>query len=102
MLIIFASVAFIQFKKYQASEKVMHYLTEAKGYEESEIRTLESKWTFFGIPKYYVEVTFENEPKIVYLYLANDLKGQFEYYKIDGETIPPGDLKNYDPTTNAN
>jgi len=101
ILIIFAPVAFIQFKKHQASEKVMQYLTEVKGYEESEIINLESKWTFFGIPKYYVEVTFKNEPNIVYLYFANDLKGQFEYYEIDGETIPPEDLKNYDPTTNA-
>ncbi len=97
ILIIFAAIAFVQFKKHQASDKVMQYLTEIRGYEESEIITLESKYTFFGIPKYHVEVIFKNEPKIVYLYFANDLKGQFEYYEIDGKTIPTEDLKNYDP-----
>lgn len=102
ILIIFASVAFIQLKKHQASDNVMQYLTEEKGYEKSEIITFASKWNFFGIPKYHVEVIFRNEPNIVYLYFAHDVKGQFEYYVIDGKTIPTENLKNYDPTTNAN
>lgn len=97
-----ASFAFIQFKKQRASNNVMEYLTEVKGYEKSQIVTLESKWSFFGIPKYYVEVSFKNEPNIIYLYLANDLKGQFEYYAMDVKTIPTKDLKNYDPVGNTN
>ncbi|MFJ7666967.1 DUF3139 domain-containing protein [Lysinibacillus sp. NPDC097195] len=95
--IIFSSVAIVQFKKHLASDKVMQYLTEVKGYKESEILTFESKYTFFGIPKYHVEVIFKNEPSIVYLYFANDLNGQFEFYEIDGKTIPTKDLQNYDP-----
>lgn len=79
-----------------------HYLTEIKGYDESEIKTLESKWTFGGLPNYYVEVTFKNEPNIVYLYLAHHLIGQFEYYDINGKKIPIEELKNYDPTTIEN
>lgn len=71
----------------------MDYLITEKGYEESEVLTLESKYTFFGIPTYCVEVTFKNEPNIV----TDDLKGQFEYYEIHGKTIPTTDLKNYDP-----
>ncbi|MFJ8261241.1 DUF3139 domain-containing protein [Rummeliibacillus sp. NPDC094406] len=103
ILILISSIfLYIQLKKQLSANTVMDYLIEEKGYEESEIITLESKWNFFGIPKYHVEVTFKNEPNVVYLYFANDLKGQFEYYVIDGETIPPEDLKNYDPTTNAN
>ncbi|MER2116004.1 MAG: DUF3139 domain-containing protein [Solibacillus isronensis] len=101
ILIVFASITFIQFKKDQASDKVMQYLKEVKGYEGSEIINLESKWNFFGLPKYYVEVTFNNEPNIIYLYFAHDIKGQFEYYVIDGEKIPTEELKNYDSTTNA-
>ena len=101
VLVISATFGFIQFKKHCASDIVMEYLTEVKGYEKSEIVTIESKWTFFGIPKYYVEVSFKNEPNIIYLYLANDLKGQFEYYTIDGKTIPTENLKNYDPVENT-
>ena len=102
VIVFSASFALIQFKKHQASDNVMEYLTEVKGYEKSEILTLQSKWTFFGIPKYYVEVSFKNEPNIIYLYFTNDLKGQFEYYPIDGETIPTEDLKNYDSIGNTN
>lgn len=102
VLVISATFGFIQFKKHRASDNVMEYLTEVKGYEKSEIVTIESKWSFFGIPKYYVEVSFKNEPNIVYLYLANGLNGQFEYYAINGETIPTEYLKNYDPVDNTN
>lgn len=75
----------------------MQYLTEEKGYDESKIKNLKSKWNFIGIPKYYVEVTFKNEPNIVYFYFVNNGKGQFEYYDTEGKTIPVEDLKNYDP-----
>ncbi|MFJ8520266.1 DUF3139 domain-containing protein [Lysinibacillus xylanilyticus] len=102
ILIIVSSIfLYIQLKKQLSANTVMDYLIEEKGYKKSEIITLESKWTFLGIPKYHVEVTFKNEPNIVYLYFANDLRGQFEYYEINGETIPPEDLKKYDPRTNA-
>lgn len=102
VIIILSFGIFIQFKKHQASDDVMYYLTEIRGYDESEIKTLESKWAFGGLPNYYVEVTFQNEPNIVYLYLAHHLIGQIEYYDMNGETIPIKDLKNYDPTTIEN
>lgn len=90
---------YVQVKKQIAAHKVTDYLFEEKGYDESEIKMIESKWTI-GISTYYVKVTFQNEPNIVYLYFAHDLKGQFEYYEIDGKTVPIEELKNYDPYEN--
>lgn len=47
---------YIQVKKHISLNKVMEYLIEEKGYDESDIFMIESKWTT-GIPNYYVKVT---------------------------------------------
>lgn len=99
IVIILTSFTYIQVRKHQASEKVMQYLTEEKGYEESDIKSLKSIYSFLGIPTYSVNVTFTNEPNIVYCYFSHHAKGQFEYYDINDKSIPVKDLKNYDPNT---
>lgn len=99
LLLCLTPFVYIQVKKHISLNKVMEYLIEEKGYDESDIFMIESKWTT-GIPNYYVKVTFQNEPNIVYLYFAHDIKGQFEYYDIRGIKVPIRDLKNYDPYKN--
>lgn len=94
-----SSFMYIQFKKHQASESVVQYLIEEKGYEKSDIKSVQSVYSFLGIPTYYVNITFQNEPNIVYSYFSHHVKGQFEYYDHSGKTIPTEDLKNYDPSS---
>ena len=99
LLLCLTPFVYIQVKKQISLNKVMNYLIEEKGYDESDIFMIESKWTM-GIPNYYVKVTFHNEPNVVYLYFVHDLKGQFEYYDIRGIKVPIDELKNYDPYSN--
>lgn len=84
----------INAKKKKCLDSVSVYLEE-KGYEEDEIRKMESKWAFNGLPSYWVGVVFENESNIRYNYYCSR-EGQFEYYPLDGKQVPVEELKNYD------
>lgn len=89
----------IQIKKQLYEKRVENYLTENMNYEKEAILSIESKWHFAGLPKYWVNVIFSNEPNVIYLYFAHDKAniGQAEYYTIDGTTLTEEQLKHYTP-----
>ena len=94
ILLTFTPFLYVQEKKQKCLEKVWTRL-EDKGYSESDIRQIESKYHFAGLPSYWKTVIFNNEPNIQYVYWCHH-EGQMEYYSLDGKEVPIDQLKNYD------
>ena len=96
---IFAPFCTIEIKKQVYEKRVETYLIENKFYQKEEIQSIKAKWHLAGLPKYWVNVIFSDEPNTVYVYFAHhkDKVGQFEYYTIDGTNPSVEQLKNYEP-----
>lgn len=87
----------IQIKKQLYEKRVENYLVEDMSYQKKVLQSIECKWHFAGLPKYWVNVIFSDEPNVVYIYFAHDKDhiGQFEHYTIDGTTLSIEQLKHY-------
>ena len=94
ILLTFTPFLYVQEKKQECLEKVLTRL-EGKGYKESDIGLIESKYHFSGLPSYWENVIFNNEPNIQYVYWCHQ-EGQMEYHSLDGKEVPIDQLKNYD------
>ena len=99
VIAILAPFCTIQIKKQLYEKRVENYLMENIVYEKEAIQSIKSKWHFAGLPSYWVNVIFSDEPNVVYLYFAHDKAtiGQAEYYTIDGTTLTKEQLKHYMP-----
>ena len=89
----------IQIKKQLYEKRVENYLIENMSYQKEAIESIESKWHFAGLPSYWVNVIFSDEPNVVYLYFAHN-KGhvsQVEYHTIDGTTLSTEQLNHFKP-----
>ena len=88
----------IEFKKQLYEKRVENYLTENKLYQKEEIKSIQAKWHLGGLPSYWVNVIYMDEPNIVYIYFAHnkDEIGQFEYYTIDGTNFSAEQLKHFE------
>ncbi len=93
VILLFAPFCTVQFKKQLYEKRVEHFLMEEMAYKPKEIQSIETHWHFAGLPSYWVNVIFSDEPGVVYIYFAHDKNhiGQFESYAKNGTTIPsPG------------
>lgn len=79
----------VQIKKQLYEKRIKNYLIEDMSYQKEAIQSIECKWHFAGLPSYWVNVIFSDEPNVVYIYFAHNKKhlGQFEHYTIDGTTL---------------
>lgn len=95
VIIILTPLCTIEIQKYLYEKRVTAYLTDNKFYQKDEIQSVKAKWHFAGLPSYWVNVVFSNEPNIVYIYYAHntDAVGQYEYYAIDGSDVSTERLK---------
>lgn len=103
LVIILARFIYIEANEQIYANRVTDYLVNELEYDQSEIGSVEGVYGF-KMPKFYVVVTFENEPSIEYLYFAHGRVLQFEYQIIDKEFkgITKNDLRNYDPNSLIN
>jgi len=86
ILLTFTPLLYVQEKKQKCLEKVLTRLEE-KGYRESDISLIESKYHLAGLPNYWESVIFKNEPTIKYVYYCHQ-EGQMEYHSLDGKKFP--------------
>lgn len=89
----------VQFKKQFYENRVKNYLIEEVAYQEDAIQSIESTWHFAGLPSYTVNITFSDEPNVIYNYFAHDKNNihQAEHYTIDGSTLSTDQLKHFKP-----
>lgn len=67
ILVTWATVfTWIEVKKYALKQRVLHYLTEVKGYKTSEIQDIHAHFSM--LPTYLVHVVFQDEPEVIYSY----------------------------------
>ncbi|MEK5185278.1 DUF3139 domain-containing protein [Solibacillus sp. FSL W7-1324] len=101
--IILARFIYIKANEHIYANRVTDYLVNEMEYDEGEIASVEGVYGF-KLPKFYVVVTFTNEPHIEYVYFAHERVLQFEYQIIDKafEGITKEDLHNYDPNGSIN
>ncbi|WP_318614378.1 DUF3139 domain-containing protein [Sporosarcina sp. YIM B06819] len=99
VILLLAPFYIVQTKKRLYENKIEHFLTEVMLYGKEDIQSIEGKWHFAGLPKYWVNVVFSDEPNVVYVYFAHDKEqiGQFEYYSIDSTILSTDKLKHYEP-----
>lgn len=98
VLAILAPILTIEIKKQLFEKRVTTYLMETKSYEKEEIQSIQAKWHFAGLPKYWIDVIFFDEPNVIYTYFAHN-KGnvwQAEYASIDGPPLTVEQLKHFD------
>ncbi|MFB7157838.1 DUF3139 domain-containing protein [Lysinibacillus sp. NPDC056232] len=89
-------------KKQLYEKRIENYLIEDLSYPKKAIQSIECKWHFAGLPSYWINVIFSDEPNVIYLYLAHDKDhlGQFEYHTIDRTTLSTEQLKHFKPCIN--
>ena len=89
---------YIEVNRFIYKNRVTNYLIEEKGYDESEIASVEGVYGF-KMPEFYTVVIFTNEPYVEYIYFAHGSVSQFEYQIIDAQydNLSQDELKNYDP-----
>ena len=98
VIAILAPFCTIEIKKQLYEKKVENYLIENRSYQKEEIESIKAKWHFAGLPSYWVNVIFSDEPNVVYIYFAHNSKvRQAEYYTIDGTTLSAEQLKHFKP-----
>lgn len=98
VILLLVPFSFVQIKKRVYENRIEHFLIEEKSFEKEDIQSIEGEWHFAGLPKYWVNVIFSDEPNVVYIYFAHDKEriGQNEYYSIDSKNSSD-QLKHYDP-----
>ncbi|WP_432355718.1 DUF3139 domain-containing protein [Sporosarcina sp. A2] len=99
LLLLLVPFYIIQNNKRLYERKIETFLTEEMSYKSEDIQSIEGEWHLAGLPNYWVNVIFSDEPDIVYIYFAHDTEtmGQYEYHEIDS-TLPSADkLKHYNP-----
>lgn len=101
VLVILLIVPFcmVQIKKQVYENRIQDYLIEEKSYMKEDIQSIECKWHFAGLPSYWINVIFSDEPNVVYTYFAHDKENllQFEYHVIDRTKLSIEQLKHFDP-----
>ncbi|WP_193767054.1 DUF3139 domain-containing protein [Lysinibacillus parviboronicapiens] len=87
----------VQINKQLYAKRIENYLIEDMTYRKEAIQSIECKWHFAGLPSYWLNVVFADEPNVVYLYFAHnkDRVGQFEHQTLDGTTLPTEQLKHF-------
>ncbi|MFB5089647.1 DUF3139 domain-containing protein [Psychrobacillus sp. PGGUH221] len=108
ILIIFLVVIFgtffvanlkIENNKKMYEKRVTCFLLEEKGYDRTEIKSVEGFYGF-KLPKYYAVVVFEDESYVKYIYYAHDGVIQIKYILTDEAikmNIDKSELKHYNP-----
>ena len=98
VIVILASFFMIEIKKQLYENRVETYLVEQKLYQQDEIESIKAEWHLAGLPSYWVNVMYADEPNIVYIYFAHHKGkvGQAEYYTIDGTNFSPEQLKHFE------
>lgn len=98
VIVILAPFCTIEIKKQLYEKRVENYLIENKSYQKEEIESIKAKWHLAGLPSYWVNVIYCDEPNIIYIYFAHNKNrvGQFEYYTIDGTTLSIEQLKHFE------
>ncbi|KOP69625.1 hypothetical protein AMS59_22110 [Lysinibacillus sp. FJAT-14745] len=96
-IMLLAPFCTVQIKKELYEKRIENYLIEDKSYQKDAIQSIECKWHFAGLPSYWVNVIFSDEPNVVYIYFAHDKNhlGQFDHYTIDGTTLLTEQLKHF-------
>ncbi|KOS68885.1 hypothetical protein AEA09_10250 [Lysinibacillus contaminans] len=99
LILLIVPFAYVEQKKRIYENRTQQYLTKEMEYAEADIKSLECKWHFFGLPNYWVSVIFTDEENIEYVYFVHDREQplQFEYYSLDGSTPTSDELKHYEP-----
>lgn len=100
VILLLAPFCTVYLKKQMYENRIEHFLMEERDYKLEEIQSIEASWHFAGLPKYWVNVTFSDEPNVVYIYFAHDKNhlGQFEFYTKDGDTpLSTEQLTHYEP-----
>ncbi|EON70517.1 hypothetical protein H131_20772 [Lysinibacillus sphaericus OT4b.31] len=74
-------------------------MIEDMSYQKKARQSIECKWYLAGLPSYWINVIFSDEPYVVYVYFVHDKDhvGQFEHYTIDGTTLTTEQLKHFKP-----
>ncbi|MEN2466523.1 DUF3139 domain-containing protein [Ornithinibacillus sp. FSL M8-0202] len=88
---------YVEINKYIYEKRVTNYLINEKGYDKSELASVEGVFGFKA-PQFYTTVIFENELSITYTYFSHDKVLQFDYEIIDDKhkDIKKEELQNYD------
>ena len=99
LLIVLVPYVTVQLKKNLYEHKIQQYLIEEIHYTEEEIQSVNCEWYLGGLPNYSVNVIFNDEPNVVYIYFVHrkDRLGQFEHYTKDGTVLQLKQLKHYKP-----
>ncbi|MGE7673249.1 DUF3139 domain-containing protein [Lysinibacillus sp. NPDC094403] len=97
IIMLLAPFCTVQIKKQLYVKRIENYLIEDMSYPKEAILSIECKWHFAGLPSYWVNVIFSDEPNVVYVYFAHDKDnlGQFEHHTIDGKTLSPEQLNHF-------
>ncbi|AWE07826.1 hypothetical protein DCE79_10710 [Lysinibacillus sp. 2017] len=98
VIVILAPFCTIEIKKQLYEKRVEDYLIENTFYQKDETESIKAKWHFAGLPSYWVNVIYSDEPNVVYTYFAHNKGkvGQFEYYSIDGTNLSTEQLKHFE------
>ncbi|WP_053589095.1 DUF3139 domain-containing protein [Bacillus sp. FJAT-22090] len=99
VILFLVPIYIVQTKKRSYENKIEHFLTEEMSYVKEDIQSIEGKWHLAGLPSYWVNVIFSDEPNIVYIYFAHDNVriGQYDYNSIDSTILSTDKLKHYEP-----
>ncbi|WP_186670896.1 DUF3139 domain-containing protein [Sporosarcina sp. BP05] len=99
VILLFVPFYIVQTKKRLYENKIEHFLTDEMSYVKEDIQSIEGKWHLAGLPKYWVNVIFSDEPNVVYIYFAHyqEKIGQYEYHSIDSTILSTDKLKHYEP-----
>ncbi|MFJ7666530.1 DUF3139 domain-containing protein [Lysinibacillus sp. NPDC097195] len=99
LLIVLVPYFTVQLKKIMYEHKIRRYLIEEIHYVEEDIQSVDCEWYLGGLPNYSVNVIFNDEPNVVYIYFVHnkDRLGQFEHFTLDGTVLQPEQLKHYKP-----
>lgn len=97
VIVLLSPFCLVQIKKQLYEKRIENYLIEELSYQKEAIQSIECKWHFAGLPTYWVNVIFSDEPNVIYLYFAHnkDHIGQFEHHTIDGTTPSTEQLKHF-------
>ena len=71
----------IEIKKQLYEKRVENYLIENRSYQKEEIEFIKAEWHLAGLPSYWVNVIYSDEPNVVYIYFAHNQGkvGQAQY-----------------------
>jgi hypothetical protein len=91
ILIFLASpYVFVKYKLNTLEEKVSDYLIHSKGYDSSDLISVEGK--FGKLPNFSVDVIFKDEPMIIYRYIQSGMEIKQRNFTITDEAMK----NNYD------